>query len=279
VSFVAPLRAELYRLLRSRAGRWGVVVPALLAAAQVLGMEWLARLEAARRGAAAGGEPEPAFGPLADGLGGLGAMALVMIALLTGAFSVARERDLGGLPLLALARPRAAIVLGKALGVCAYVLTAFVAMLLASAAAAALGHDFTGVVEEGFEMASAGELWLETLRAIGAGLPAVLCCVAFGVLVSSACTTAASAAVGAVVPFTLLALFQSTLGGWADRIFVTFAPFFSELAPLARLSQVSRAFSDAHWAPGELARATLVPTLEAAAFLLLACLLTRSREA
>jgi hypothetical protein len=85
--------------------------------------------------------------------------------------------------------------------------------------------------------------------------------------------------VGAVVPFTLLALFQSTLGSIAERLFVTYAPFFSPRAPLARLSQVARAFSDAHWARGELAQAALVPAVEAVGFVALAWLVTRRREA
>jgi hypothetical protein len=205
-------------------------------------------------------------------------MALAMIALLTGAFTLARERDLGGLALLTLARPRGAIVIGKTLGTCAYVITAFVALFAASFLAAALGHDFTGVVEDGYEMASAAELWHETLSAVGAGIPAVLCCACFGVLVSAITASVGAAAVGAVVPFTLLALFQSTLGHVADKLFVTYAPFFSPKAPLARLAQVSRAFSDSHWEHGELLRAALVPTLEGIAFVLLAWIVTSRRD-
>jgi hypothetical protein len=279
--FVAPMRAELFRLTRSRAGKFGLVVPALLGVAQVLGGDLLARLQSARRaaqGIRAGVEESPAFGPLADGVGGLGAMALVMIALLTGAFALARERDLGGLSLLSLARPRAAVVIGKALGTCAYVVTSFFALFVATLLAALLFHRFTAVIEDGYEMAGAAELWIETASAVGAGLPAVLCCACFGVLVSSLSPSVGAAAVGAVVPFTLLALFQSTLGHVADKVFVTYAPFFSSKAPLVRLGQVSRAFSDAHWAQGELARAALVPSLEALLFLLLACLVTSRRD-
>jgi hypothetical protein len=285
-AFVAPLRAELFRLTRSRAGRVGLLVPAILGALQVLGADVLARAEAVRRaaqglgggGRGAAAEAAPAFGPLADGLGGLGAIALAMIALLTGAFSLARERDLGGLSLLALARSRGALVVGKTLGTCAYVITAFVALFAASFLAASISHDFTAVVEDGYEMASAAELWNETLHAVGAGMPAVLCCACFGVLVSSLSPSVGAAAVGAVVPFSLLALFQSTLGDVADQLFVTYAPFFSPRAPLSRLAQVSRAFSDAHWEQGELLRAALVPTLEGIAFVVLAWVVTSRRD-
>lgn len=284
MNFVAILRAELFRLTRTRAGRVGLLVPALLAVAQIGVAELMDQIAAARAVAAGGAaaaamESEPAFGPLADGVGGLGAMALTMIALLTGAFSVVRERDQGSLPQWLLARSRGAVVLGKALGTCVYVLLSFAALLVASMAMAALQHDYSAIVDDGFEMASAGELWLEVLRAIAAGLPALLCCACFGVLASSLAASVGAAAVGAIVPFTLLALFQSTLGSAADRLFITYAPFFSERAPLARLTKVARAFSDTHWEQGELLRATLVPTIEAAACLAIAWLVTRRRPA
>ena len=281
MTFVAPMRAELFRLTRTRAGKIGLVVPALLGAMQVLGGDLLEKIQASRQaveGVAENVDPTPVFGPLADGIGGLGAMALAMIALLTGAFTLARERDLGSLSLLMIARTRGAVVLGKTLGTCAYVLTAFVALFAVSLGAAAINHDFIGIIEDGYPMATAGELWLTTFRAIGAGLPAVLCCACFGVLVSALSGSVGAAAVGAVVPFTLLALFQSTLGRVADYFFVTYAPFFSPEAPLVRLSKMARAYSDAFWAENELLRATLVPSGEAILFVLIAWLITSRRS-
>jgi len=284
MSFVAILRAELFRLTRTRAGRVGLAVPALLAAAQIGVAELMEQLTTARAAASGAGAAsetpsETAFGPLADGVGGLGAMALAMIALLTGAFAVVRERDQGSLPQWLLARSRGAVVLGKALGTCVYVLLSFAALLATSMAVAALRHDYSAIVDDGYEMASAGELWLEVARGCAAGLPALLCCACFGVLASSLAASVGAAAIAAIVPFTLLALFQSTLGSAADRLFITYAPFFSERAPLARLGKVARAFSDTHWEQGELLRAALVPTIEAAACLALAWLVTRRRPA
>ncbi|MBL8839979.1 MAG: ABC transporter permease subunit [Planctomycetes bacterium] len=283
MSCLAILRAELFRLSRTRAGRIGLVVPALLGALQVVVADFMDAAKLARAAAESGASealpPSPAFGLFADGLGGLGAMSLVMIALLTGAFSIVRERDQGSFALLVLARSRGSIVVGKALGTCLYLIVAFVALLLATMGTAAIRHDFTAIIEDGYEMASAGDQWLEVARAVGAGLPAILCCACFGVLVSAVTTGVGAAAVGAVVPFTLLALFQSTLGGAAERLFITYAPFFSERAPLTRLSKVARAFSDTHWEQGELARAALVPGVEAIACLALAWLITRRRSA
>lgn len=285
MSALPILRAELYRLTRTRAGQIGLFVPALLGTGQVLLAELMASLKAARALAEGGAAPavdaptETAFGPFADGLGGLGAMALVMIALLTGAFALVRERDQGSLPQWLLARSRGAVVLGKALATCVYVALAFVALFVATLLAAALRHDYAAIVEDGFEMASAAEQWQEVARAAAAGLPALLCCACFGVLVSAITASVGAAAVGAIVPFTLLALFQSGLGGAADRLFITYAPFFSERSPLARLTKVARAFSDTHWESGELLRAALVPGVEAVACLALAWLITRRRSA
>lgn len=282
MSFVAILRAELFRLTRTRGGRVGLIVPALLGAAQVGITDLLAAAKAVRLAAAGEEVPagvEPAFGPLADGLGGLGAMALVMIALLTGAFSLVRERDQGGLPLLALAGSRGAIVAGKTLGTCLYVMTALAALAGATLLVAAVRHDYGDVVEDGYVMATAGELWLEIARGVGAGLPALLGCVCFGVLVSAVTTGVGAAAIGAVLPFTLLALFHGELGGASGHLFVTYAPFFSEEAPLARLGDVARAFSDTHWEQGELIRAALVPAVEAVLFVVVAWLVTRKRDA
>ena len=284
MSCIAIVRAELFRLTRTRAGRLGLLAPALLGGGQVLIGELLAGVKAARALAESGAiegaaQVETAFGPLADGLGGLGAMALVMIALLTGAFTIVRERDQGSLPQWLLARSRGDLVVGKALATCLYVIVAFVALFVASMGAAALRHDFSAIVEDGFEMASAQEQWIEVARAVGAGLPAILCCACFGVLVSAATASVGAAAVGAVVPFTLLALFQTTLGSAAERLFIAYAPFFSERAPLARLTKVARAYSDTHWESGELLRATLVPGGEAVACLVLAWFITRRRAA
>lgn len=283
MSFLSVMRAELFRLTRTRAGRIGLVVPALLCAVQLGVVEFLHSLTTARA-AAEGITPadapiETAFGPFADGVGGLGAMALTMIALLTGAFCLVRERDQGSLPQWLLARSRGAVVVGKALGNGIYVVVSFVLLLLVAAALAAVRHDFTAIVEDGFEMASAQEQWLEVARAVGAGLPALLCCTFFGVLVSSVTASVGAAAVGSIVPFTLLALFQSTLGDAARRLFVTYAPFFSERAPLVRLAKVARAFSDTHWEEGELLRAAAVPGVEALACLAVAWLVTRRRSA
>jgi hypothetical protein len=282
VSAFAIFRAEFFRLTRTPSGRFGLVAPALLGALRIFGGTLVETLENARRAAqgmkAAAPRDVTAFGPLADGLN-WGAPVLAMAALLSGAFAVARERENGGLAQLDLAATRGGVVLGKLLAIGAWVLVSFALLFAISVAAASLGGDFTAHVEDGFESMTRAELWRETGRAAACGLPALLCCAAFGVMMSAMSTGVGAASVAALVPFTLLALFHAALGRVGPKLFTTYVPFLSQQSPIARLAKVARAFNDAAWEPGELVRATLVPGVEAVAFLLLAWLVTLRRGA
>jgi len=278
----ATFRGELFRLTRTRGGRFGLLAPALFGVARVFGSQAIDVLDRARRAAqglkAAAPGDVTAFGPLADGLN-WGAPVLAMAALLVGAFALARERDNGGLPQLLLASSRGGVVAGKLLAICAWVLLSFALLFAGVMGAAALGGDFTAHVEDGFEAMTLGELWAETARAVACGLPALLCCAAFGVMMSATSAGVGAAAVGTLVPFTLLALFHATLGTIGAKLFTTYVPFLSERSPLFRLTKIARAFNDAAWEPGELARAALVPGVEGVLFLLVAWLVTLRRGA
>lgn len=278
---VAQFRAEFFRLTRARGGRFGLVAPALLGVARILGGDLVETLANTRRAAqgmkAAVAADVTAFGPLADGLN-CGAPILAMSALLVGAFALARERENGGLAQLYLAGSRGGVVAGKLAAIAAWVLAAFVLLFAASAGAAALHHDFVAHVEDGYEAMPLVALWQETARAVAASLPALVACAAFGVLMSAATPGVGAAAVATLVPFTLLALFHATLGALGPKLFTTYVPFLSEQAPLARLTKIARAFNDAGWEAGELVRAATVPAAEAAGFLLIAWLVTRRRS-
>jgi hypothetical protein len=282
VSVVAIFRAELFRLTRTRGGRFGLFAPALLGALRVVGGQLIESLGNARRVAqgmkAAAPHDLTAFGPLADGIN-WGAPLLAMAALLVGAFALARERDNGGLAQLCTAAPRGAVVLGKLLAICGWVVLSFVLLFFASMGAAALGADFTAHVDEGFVAMTLADLWHELLRGLVCGLPALLCCGAFGVMMSAMSAGVGAAAVATLVPFTLLALFHATLGALGPKLFTTYVPFLSDQSPIARVAKVVRAFNDAAWEPGELLRACVVPGVEGLAFLLIAWLVTMRRSA
>jgi hypothetical protein len=109
VRLIPMFRAELFRLTSTRSGRFGLVAPALIGVARIFGGRMVETLENTRRVAqglkAAAPHDVTAFGPLADGLSA-GAPVLAMTALLVGAFSLARERENGGLAQLYLAASR-----------------------------------------------------------------------------------------------------------------------------------------------------------------------------
>jgi len=282
VTVFATFRAELFRLTRTRGGRFGLFAPALLGALRVVGGTLIESLGNARRVAqglkAAGPYDLTAFGPLADGIN-WGAPVLAMAALLIGAFALARERDGGGLAQLFVAAPRGSVVLGKLLAICGWVVLSFVLLFLAAMGAAALGADFTAHVDDGYVAMSLPDLWREMVRGLVCGLPALLCCGAFGVMMSAMSAGVGAAAVATLVPFTLLALFHATLGALGPKLFTTYVPFLSDQSPIARVAKVVRAFNDAAWEPGELARACLVPGAEGLAFLLIAWFVTLRRNA
>ena len=282
MSAAAIFRAELFRLTRTRGGRFGLFAPALLGALRVLGGHGVESLQNARRVAqgmkAAAPHDLTAFGPLADGIG-WGAPLLAMAALLVGAFALARERDGGGLAQLCVAASRGAIVLGKLFAIWGWVVLSFVLLFVASMAAAALGADFTAHVDDGYVAMTLSDLWHETVRGLVCGLPALLCCGAFGVMMSAMSAGVGAAAVATLVPFTLSALFHATLGALGPKLFTTYVPFLSDASPIARVAKVVRAFNDAAWEPGELLRACLVPGAEAVGFVLIAWLVTLRRSA
>jgi hypothetical protein len=282
MSVVAIFRAELFRLTRTRGGRFGLFAPALLGALRVIGGNLIESLGNARRVAqgmkAAAPHDLTAFGPLADGIN-WGAPLLAMAALLVGAFARARERDNRGRPPLCTAAPRGAVVLGKLLAICGWVVLSFVLLFFASMAAAACGADFTAHVDEGFVAMTLADLWHELLRGLVCGLPALLCCGAFGVMMSAMSAGVGAAAVATLVPFTLFALFHATLGALGPKLFTTYVPFLSDQSPIARVAKVVRAFNDAAWEPGELLRACVVPGAEGLAFLLIAWIVTLRRSA
>lgn len=281
LAWVAPFRAELFRLTRSRGGRFGLIAPALLGVLRIFGGALTESLENTRRLAqgmkALAPKDITAFGPMADGIN-WGAPVLAMSALLVGAFALARERENGGFAQLALAAPRSSIVIGKLLAICAWIGLAFALLIVGTMGAAAIGHDFIAHVEDGFESMTLTELWKETARALSCGVPALLCCAAFGVMMSAVSSGVGAASVATLVPFTLFALFHATLGTIGPKLFTTYVPFLSERSPLMRLGKIARAFNDAGWEAGELVRASLVPCAEGVLFLVIACVVTARRR-
>jgi len=284
MSWRPPFRAECYRFLRTRTNWLLLLIPALFGAGRILGAHAADRMERARRIAAGLDAPqglaqtvESGFGPLSDGLRA-GAAVLALLLLIVGATQLVRERENGSLGLAFLARTRGAVVAGKALVLLLFTVAGFSMLLLVSAGLAAFLNGLGPVVDEGFEMASAAELWRDLGKGGLASLPALLAAGWFGLFVSSVTNTAASAVAATLVPFLAFDLLGGLFQPLAQRIFVNYVPFLGSGSPLVELTRISRAYSDAGWIEGELFRAVWIPGLEGLLLLLLAVLVTRSRS-
>lgn len=282
MSVLPPGRAELLRLLRTRSNWVLLLLPALVAGLRIIGAHAADRMERARRIASGAEmlieEGQSGFGPLSDALR-TGAAVLTLLLLLLGALQMVRERESGALGLSLLARSRGAVVLGKVCFLMMFTLVGFILLFAISAVVAAGLHGLGPVVDEGFEMASAAELWSETLRGCLASLPALLCAGLFGLFVSSIASSAGAAMAGTLVPFVVLDVLGGLFEGISSRLFVTYVPFLGNGSPLVHLTEIARAFSDAEWREGELLRAVSVPGFEGFVLILAAILVTRRRSA
>lgn len=282
MSSVPPLRAELFRMLRVRSNWLLLLLPPLVGAARVLGGrvgDDLARSRRAIEGAdAAGVAAVSGFGPLADGLRTGGAV-LTLVVLISGALALVRERENAALGLAFLARSRLAVLLAKALALALFALLGFALLFAGSAGVAGALYGFGAVVEEGYEMASASELWIETAKGSLAVLPALVAAGWFALLVSALAATTGAAVSGALIPFVAFDVLRGLFGDGVRHVFATYVPFLSDGSTLATLTKIARAYSDAGWAPHELLRATCIPGAEGLLLLLAAAIALHARPA
>ncbi len=278
-----PMRAESVRLLKAR-GTWLLLpLPAIVGVLRICGRLVGERIDAAERVATRGGlavveEELNGFGPLADGLRTGGAMVTLLILIL-GALAIVRDRETGALSQLFLYRRRGTIVVAKAICVLGFGVAAFALLLAACAAVSAGAYGLGDVVEEGFVMASAAELWREVAVGSLATLPAFFAVAAFAVLVSSGTTGAGAAVAFAIVPIVLFDVLAGLLSDVAPHVFLTYAPFLGNGSPLAHLTDIARAYSEAEWQDGELSRAAGIPALQGIVLLFSAMVVTARRSA
>ncbi len=276
---LGPIAAELFRRGRARSTWVLVVLPALVGVARIVGGRVADRVATSRHaldaGAAHAATEASGFGPLADGLVTGGAV-LALLVMIVAALELVRDRESGQLSIAFLAAPRESVVLAKLVSVAAFLAVGFLLLFAASTGAAMATFGLSAVVEDGAEMASAAELWRETLFGAAAVLPALLTAGAFGLCVSAFASTTGAAVAGTLVPFVMIALLGGLVPDLAGRVFVSYVPFIGDGSTLARLTDIARAYSDAEWLDLP-RRATLWPLAQAVAFVLVAILVTRRR--
>jgi hypothetical protein len=277
------LAAFLSELYRTRCRRTALLVLSLPAVTSVLRIffgvasERMQRARQLAEGVEWSSVPENGFGPLGDGVLA-GSMMLTFVALALGASVWVRDRESGVLSYSLLGQTRVACLAGKILAVLAQVFLMNVVLVLASLAAAALLYDLGPVVEEGFEMATAGELWSDFCAGCVASVPAFLGVALLGVVMSVVAHSTAAAVAGGLGLAILFDFLHGTLGEKARYVVLTYAPSIGRGAPLDRLPNILRAFSDAAWESGELREAVTIAAVEGAALVLLAGLIVVLRR-
>jgi ABC-type transport system involved in multi-copper enzyme maturation permease subunit len=291
---LTAIRAEIYVFTRSRSIQLLCVIPALVAAVQLLLVRSLAAsndaraalmgTEAADGGGGFGGggfgnvEGADAWGALVDALGtGMTLISLILVAY--AAWSFASDRDQGVLRHLLIRRvSRPALVLSKLIQAHLLALVSIVLMLLVTFGSAALLWDFGPVIEDGYELIGTADIHAELRLGLSLALIPLPAAIALGVLVSvlsNSTTQALSLALGLTVG---LDLFKSVLGGAADYLYASYLVSLLDESYLDDVARLVRGYSDVMIDPAVLQLNQWVPWPQMVLFIILALALVRRKK-
>jgi ABC-type transport system involved in multi-copper enzyme maturation permease subunit len=291
---LTAIRAEIYVFTRSRSIQLLCVIPALVAAVQLLLVRSLAAsndaraalmgTEAADGGGGFGGggfgnvEGADAWGALVDALGtGMTLISLILVAY--AAWSFASDRDQGVLRHLLIRRvSRPALVLSKLIQAHLLALVSIVLMLLVTFGSAALLWDFGPVIEDGYELIGTADIHAELRLGLSLALIPLPAAIALGVLVSvlsNSTTQALSLALGLTLG---LDLFKSVLGGAADYLYASYLVSLLDESYLDDVARLVRGYSDVMIDPAVLQLNQWVPWPQMVLFIILALALVRRKK-
>lgn len=291
---LTAIRAEIYVFTRSRSIQLLCVIPALVAAVQLLLVRSLAASNDARAalmgtetadgggGFGGGGfgnvEGADAWGALVDALGtGMTLISLILVAY--AAWSFASDRDQGVLRHLLIRRvSRPALVLSKLIQAHLLALVSIVLMLLVTFGSAALLWDFGPVIEDGYELIGTADIHAELRLGLSLALIPLPAAIALGVLVSvlsNSTTQALSLALGLTLG---LDLFKSVLGGAADYLYASYLVSLLDESYLDDVARLVRGYSDVMIDPAVLQLNQWVPWPQMVLFIILALALVRRKK-
>lgn len=288
---LTAIRAEIFVFVHSRSIQLLCVIPALVAALQLLLVRSLAASNEARAALmgtqssddfGAGGfgnvEGADAWGALVDALGtGLTLISLILIAY--AAWSFASDRDQGVLRHLLIRRvSRPALVLSKLIQAHLLALVSIMLMLLVTFGSAALLWDFGPVIEDGYELIGTADIHAELRLGISLALIPLPAAIALGVLVSVMCnstTQALSVALGLTLG---LDLFKSVLGSAADYLYASYLVSLLDESYLGDVARLVRGYSDVMIDPAVLQLNQWVPWPQMVLFVALALLWVRRKK-
>ena len=269
------LRAEAFRLRKSRATWWSLLFLLALAAARV----FVAHVAATLDGPPSGERSGTGWGPLVDGWRtALSAASLLL--LMHAARTIAADRESGVLRTsLTRASSRAATAFARALLAVPIVLVSFAAAGLGAFLAARAFFDFGPLVEDGYVLLTAEELRAELWSCALATLPALVAVYAFGLALSGCVRSPVLALSASLSLFLAFDLFKEAIGEAQFWVFASFAPSFVDGSALSEMSGVARGFSDAGYPDRLLELSFVMPTIQALLFVGLACLGVSRRAA
>jgi ABC-type transport system involved in multi-copper enzyme maturation permease subunit len=280
--FGGALRSDLHVALRSRGLHVLLCLPPAAAGARIV----LGKLQAAGEQAQrilAGKSPAAsteltAYAALVDGLSvGLILGYLVMVAL--AAHAVASGRDLGVIRHVLIRRAsRRSVLVATFASVTMVGAALAVLVFLASWGSAALLHDFTAVVEDGYEIIGTTEMRGEILLGLTLALAPLPAAIAFGILLSvcaRSATQAVAIALGATIAFDL---FKGLLGTAAPYIYAFHHPSIIDGSYLKDVARLVRGYSDVFVEEGMHTLNLLVPLPQALAFLGLALVVVTRKK-
>lgn len=288
---LTAIRAEIFVFVHSRSIQLLCVIPALVAALQLLLVRSLAASNEARAalmgtqtsddfggGGFGNVEGADAWGALVDALGtGLTLISLILIAY--AAWSFASDRDQGVLRHLLIRRvSRPALVLSKLIQAHLLALVSILLMLLVTFGSAALLWDFGPVIEDGYELIGTADIHAELRLGISLALIPLPAAIALGVLVSVMCnstTQALSVALGLTLG---LDLFKSVLGSAADYLYASYLVSLLDESYLGDVARLVRGYSDVMIDPAVLQLNQWVPWPQMVLFVALALLWVRRKK-
>lgn len=281
LGYGVALRGEIYLARRSTALRT-LLVLALVASLARVGFAWVKTVSSGATGEAGVTGTlfhGNAYGPFVDGLSS-GLLVGGLLLLVISAGSLAWDREHGIVRLrLTLSVSRSALVMAKITTLALTVFLLLAVVILSSWGAAAFFYDFGPVVEDGYEIFSAGEIRGDVVIGVAAAATPLIATLAFGLLVSVCARTAAQAIATALVSFLVFDAFKGLLGEGSRWVFASYQPSLVDRTYLREVTwKVARGFSDITYKNEELWYNFTVPLAEALLFLALALLVARRRR-
>lgn len=245
--FVAALRAELFVARHSLAARVTLLLPALIAALQLLLVSLRTTGEQAREALFGGSNDfamDNAWGYFVDGLlTGITMLALTLVVYT--AWSFASDRDSGALRHLLIRRSsRRSVVMAKFISASLLALLALLLLMAVATGLSALLWQFGPVVEDGYELIGSDEIREEVALGLRLALLPLPAAIAFGLLVAVSTQSTAQSMTVALGLTLALDVFKGSMGVVGDYLYVRYLPSLLDQSYLSEVSRLVRGYSD-----------------------------------